>query len=93
VILDIFTPINFTYIGFFSFVYTIGAALVLSLFEKPVPLERLTNLTIHTLPDAKAPWVGLTSFPNLWKWAVLIAILWFGFTALWEWTVVSLGAG
>ena len=55
VLLDIFTAVNFAYIGFFSFVYTITAALVLSLFETPVPLEKLTNLTVHTLPDARGP--------------------------------------
>ncbi len=86
--LDIFSPINFTYIGFFSFVFTIATALVLSRFEAPVPLEKLTNLTIHTLPDAKGFWVGLKSWPNLWKWAIYIAIVWFSFSAWWEWVLM-----
>ena len=89
VLLDIFSPVNFAYIGFFSFVFTIAVAVILSRFEAPVPLEKLTNLTIHTLPDAKGPWVGLKSWPNLWKWAVLIAIVWFSFSAWWEWIIVK----
>ncbi|MCE5251465.1 sodium/solute symporter [bacterium] len=87
--LDIFTDINFTYIGFFSFVYTVACAGIACLFEKPVPREKLENLTIHTLPDAKGPWVGLKSFPGLWKWALLIAVIWFSFTFVWEWTVTK----
>lgn len=87
--LDIFSPVNFTYIGFFSFVFTIATALVLSRFEAPVPLEKLTNLTIHTLPDAKGFWVGLKSWPNLWKWAIYIAIVWFSFSAWWEWVLMK----
>ena len=93
VALDIFTQVNFTYIGFFSFVYTIVAALVLSMFETPIPREKLINLTIHTLPDVKAPWVGLKSWPNLWKWALFLAIVWFAFSAGWELMVIKLGGG
>lgn len=87
VTLDIFTAINFTYIGFFSFLYTLVAAQILSRFEPAMSRERLTNLTIHTLPDAKGPWVGLKSWPNLWKWALFIAGIWFSFCFLWEWYV------
>lgn len=84
VCIDAFTKINFAYVGFLSFLYTILAALVLSLFEKPVPREKLENLTIHTLPDAKGPWVGLAAWPNLWKWALLLGLGWFAFSILWE---------
>ena len=87
--LDIFTSVNFTYIGFFSFLYTVVCAEVLCHFEKQIPREKLENLTIHTLPDAKAPWVGLTSWPGLWKWAVFIALVWFSFSAWWEWAVTK----
>jgi len=87
VILDVFTSINFTYVGFFSFLYTLAAAIVLSRFEKPMPKESLTNLTVHTLPDVKGIWVGLKSWPNLWKWALCIALSWFSFCAVWEWYV------
>ncbi len=84
VVLDVFTQINFTYVGFFSFLYTLAAALILSRFEKPMPIESLTNLTVHTLPDAKGIWVGLKAWPNLWKWALLIGLCWFIFSAVWE---------
>jgi solute:Na+ symporter, SSS family len=86
--LDIFTTINFTYIGFFSFLYTMITGYGLSVFERPVPIDRLVNLTIHTLPDVKAPWVGLAAWPSLWKWAVCIAVVWFAFSFAWEWHMV-----
>jgi len=89
VMVDIFTEVNFTYIGFFSFLYTIVCATILSRFEKPVPIEKLANLTIHTLPDVRGPWVGLKSWPALWKWAVFIAVMWFSFSFAWEWTVAG----
>ncbi len=85
--LDVFTPINFAYIGFFSFLYALTAALLLSRLEPALSRERLANLTIYTLPDAKGPWVGLKSWPNLWKWALFIAGIWFSFCFLWEWYV------
>jgi uncharacterized sodium:solute symporter family permease YidK len=85
--LDIFTKVNFTYVGFISFLYTIAATLILSRFEPAIPRERLANLTVYTLPDAKGPWVGLKSWPALWKWALAIAITWFSFCAAWEWYV------
>ncbi len=82
--LDIATPINFTYIGFLSFAFTILASLGLSFLEKPPSIESLTNLTIHTLPDVKGFWVGLKTWPALWKWAVFIAAMWFSFSIWWE---------
>ncbi len=84
VALDVFTTVNFTDIGFFSFVITVVSALIVTRFEAPLPRERLKNLTIHTLPDARGPWVGLASWPGLWKWALCIAAVWFGFSAVWE---------
>jgi hypothetical protein len=87
VALDIFTPINFTYVGFFSFLYTLGAALLLSRLEPALAPERLVNLTIYSLPDARGPWVGLKSWPDLWKWALFMAALWFSFSIGWEWFV------
>ena len=89
VILDIFSPINFAYIGFLSWCFTIAVALIMCSFETPITKEKLTNLTIHTLTDAKGPWVGLTSWPNLWKWAVLLAVIWFSFSAWWEWILLK----
>ena len=82
--LDIFTPINFAYIGSISFLYTVISAYLFSLMEKPKSNEELANLTIHTLPDVKGPFVGLKSWPALWKWALLLGMSWFAFTACWE---------
>jgi len=87
VYLDNFTDINFAYVGIFSFAYAIAATLLLSQFEQPLSDEKLANLTIHTLSDAKAPWVGLKGWPDLWKWALGMAFFWFTATALWEWYV------
>lgn len=79
--------LNFAYVGFFSFLATLITTLVLSRFEPPIPVDRLTNLTIHTLEDVKGPWVGLKAWPALWKWAILMAACWFGASAAWEWYV------
>lgn len=90
VLLDIFSQINFAYIGFFSFLFTLLAAIIMSRFESPKPLESLTNLTIHTLPDTRGPWIGLKSWPGLAKWAVIIALLWICFSVVWEVIITAL---
>lgn len=87
--LDVATDLNFVYVGLFSFLGTLGGTLILSRLEKPVPEKQLLNLTIHTLSDVKGPWVGLSAWPGLWKWALLMAGGWFGASALWEWYVRS----
>ncbi|MFC1608439.1 hypothetical protein ACFL47_10770 [Candidatus Latescibacterota bacterium] len=87
VFLDVCTGINFAYVGLFSFLYALVATLALSRFETPLSEERLTNLTIHTIPGIKGPWVGLASWPGLRKWAVGMAVGWFALSALWEWFV------
>lgn len=65
---NLMQPINFAYVGVFSLLTTVVVAMVLSQFESALPVVRLENLTIHTLPDARGPWVGLTAWPALWKW-------------------------
>ena len=85
--LDIWTDWNFAYIGFSSFLYALAATLLLSRFEPPPALSSLENLTIHTLPDVDGPWVGLSAWPGLWKWALLLSGGWFGFCLVWEWLV------
>lgn len=87
VALDVFTAVNFAYIGFFSFVYTIVTGLAASGFGQRKSKESLVNLTVHTLPDTKGPWVGLKSWPNLPKWALILALVWFTFSAVWEWVM------
>ena len=77
--------LNFAYRGFVSFAYAIVATLVLSRFEPAPDPARLANLTVHTVADAPGPWVGLKSWPGLWKWALSLSLGWFAFTALWEW--------
>lgn len=84
VALDVFTDLNFAYVGAFSFLFALLATLLLSRFETPLPRERLANLTIHTLADAPGPWVGLTAWPNLGKWAFGLSAAWFGVTWAWE---------
>lgn len=87
VCLDVFTGLNFAYVGSFSFLFTVAATLVFSRFENPIPREQLTNLTIHTLEDAPGPWVGLKAWPDLWKWAIGLSAAWFGISWVWEMAV------
>jgi len=83
--LDIFTDVNFAYIGTFSFVVTIVIFFAASIFEqKRTPMIDLENLTIHTLSDTKGPWVGLKAWPGLWKWALAVAASWFAFSYGWQ---------
>ncbi len=88
-LLDIYTPINFAYIGFLSFLFTVAASFLFSIFEQPKTEAELENLTVHTLPDVRGPWVGLKAWGNLWKWAIAVALLWISFSIIWEWLVVS----
>jgi SSS family solute:Na+ symporter len=83
--LDTFTDINFAYIGVFSFFATTVIFFAASIFEQErTPMIDLENLTIHTLSDAKGPWVGLNAWPGLWKWALAVAASWFAFSYGWQ---------
>ena len=83
--LDIFTDINFAYIGVFSFIVTAVIFFALSVVEqKRTPMIDLENLTVYTLSDAKGPWVGLKAWPGLWKWALALGASWFVFSYGWE---------
>ena len=85
ILLDYFTDVNFAYIGVFSFLVTLLVFFLLSLFEHGrTEAVDLTNLTVHTLPDVKGPWVGLKAWPGLWKWAVAVALSWLVFSCFWE---------
>ncbi len=87
VVLDVFTPINFAYVGFLSFLFAGAATLLFSRLERPVPPERLVNLTVHTLSGIRGPWVGLAAWPDLWKWALGIASGWIFLSVVWEWYI------
>ena len=84
VCLDVFTDINFAYVGLFSFLYALAATMILSRLEPQLPDEKLLNLTIHTIEDAQGPWIGLAAWPALKKWAFVMAAGWFVLTAVWE---------
>ncbi len=86
--LDLTTDINFAFIGTLSFFVTLVLGYVLSYLEKPKSIEKLENLTIWTLPDAKGPFVGLKSWPKLWIWAIVLPITWVLITLLWDWYMV-----
>ncbi|MBN1512100.1 MAG: hypothetical protein JXB13_08805 [Phycisphaerae bacterium] len=82
--LDVWTDLNFAYVGFLSFAYAVVATLALSRLEPRPDPHRLENLTVHTLADARGPWIGLHAWPGLWKWAIALAGSWFLITGLWE---------
>ena len=83
--LDIFTDINFAYLGVLSSIVTVVIFFTLSVFEKKrAPSTDLENLTVYTLSDAKGPWVGLKAWPGLWKWALALGASWFLFSYGWE---------
>lgn len=82
--LDFATEVSFPNVGMFSCLYAAVAVLVLSRFEKPLPREKLENLTVSTLYDVKGPFVGQAAWPNLWKWILALIVFWLGLTAIWE---------
>jgi hypothetical protein len=57
---------------------------MLSRLERPPDVAELTNLTVHTLADARGPWIGLRAWPGLWKWALALGTGWFILTGVWE---------
>ncbi len=79
-----FPTVNFAHVGTFSFITVIVVGAIGCLFEKPKSEAELENLTIWTLPDVKGPWVGLKSWPGLWKWAIGLPLGWFAICAVWE---------
>lgn len=81
---DIYTELNFVYIGFLSFVLTVILAVFLSFFCKPVPEARLKNLTVYTVENVKGPFIGLSIWPRLKKWAIILAAAWIVFSICWQ---------
>jgi SSS family solute:Na+ symporter len=82
--LDFGTEISFPNVGMFTCIYSGVAAMALSRFEKPPSREKLENLTVHTISDAKGPFIGLAAWPKLWKCILAIVVLWVGLTVFWE---------
>jgi SSS family solute:Na+ symporter len=76
--------LNFWVIGTLEFVLVILIGWLGSYLEKPRPEAALRNLTVWTLDDIKGPWVGLKSWPNLWKWVIALPAAWFAICLLWE---------
>ena len=87
VALDVATDMNFAWVGVFSFSFSVIATLLLSYFEKPVPIGKLRNLTVFTLDDVRGPWVGQKAWPNLWKWIVGIFVGWHLIILAWEYLI------
>ncbi len=82
--LDIFTPVNFGYVGFFSFAVAVAVTLLLSRWEAPPPFTKLKNLTVHTIgrgPAAEA----YPSWPGIWKWSLGSLAFYLVVTFAWEW--------
>jgi SSS family solute:Na+ symporter len=75
---------NFAHIGTIQFLVVMILGYVLSLMEKPKTEAELANLTIWTLPDVKGPWIGLKSWPALWKWAIALPATWLIICLVWE---------
>jgi SSS family solute:Na+ symporter len=79
-----FTDINFAHVGTIQFITVMVLGLLGSMLESKQTDEELKNLTIWTLEDVKGPWVGLKSWPGLWKWAIALPISWLVISILWE---------
>ncbi|UCE99104.1 MAG: sodium/solute symporter [Planctomycetota bacterium] len=79
-----FPTVNFAHVGTISFLTVIIVGIIGCKFEKPKSEAELENLTIWTLPDVKGPWIGLKSWPGLWKWAIALPATWLVICLLWE---------
>jgi solute:Na+ symporter, SSS family len=75
--LDIFTPLNFAYVGFLSFVMAFGATLVLSRLETPPEPWKLKDLTVDANHNG--------SWPGVWAWSLGSFAVYAALTFAWEW--------
>jgi SSS family solute:Na+ symporter len=83
--LDIFTRINFAYVGFLSFAVTVAATLILSRREKPVSPEKLRDLTVYRVDRSEGPAASSSSWPGIWKWACGSLAVYLALSLIWEW--------
>jgi len=85
VTLDVFTEINFAYVGFLSFAVTVATTLILSRWEKPVPPEKLRDLTIYPGDQTAGTVTSSASWPGVWKWSCGSLAVYLAMTLIWEW--------
>jgi len=82
--LDIFTALNFAYVGFLSSAATVVVTLVLSRWEAPPEAGKLRNLTVwardHGPEASKSP-----AWPGVWKWSIGSLAVYIALTIGWEW--------
>jgi len=76
--------LNFWVVGTVEFIMVIVLGLLFSYFEKPKTDVELSNLTVWTLSDIKGPWIGLKSWPKLWRWMIALPLGWLLVTFVWE---------
>jgi Na+/proline symporter len=82
--LDVFTPLNFAYVGFLSCVATVVITLLLSRWEAPPHDGKLRNLTVWARdrgPEADPP----SSWHGVWTWAGGSLVIYIALTLGWEW--------
>jgi len=82
--LDIFTRINFAYVGFLSFAMTVAATLILSRWEKPVAAEKLRDLTVYRVDRSDGAAAASSSWSGVWKWACGSLAIYLALTLIWE---------
>lgn len=85
VTLDTLTTINFAYVGFLSFAVTVTATLLLSRWEKPVPIEKLRDLTVYGAGGDPLTPASSTAWPGVWKWGLGSLMAYLTLTLVWEW--------
>lgn len=82
--LDLFTGLNFAYVGFLSAVIAILLTLALSRWESPVSAGKLRDLTVYQV-DRNAGGNRSPSWPGVWKWSVGSLSVYATLTLCWEW--------
>ncbi len=88
--LHYFTKLNFPYFGSISFFSTIFLIIGLSYFEKPMPIENLKNITVHTMEGLNGPFIGFHFWPGLLKWMIVLTLGWWTLSFLWQWYIANI---
>jgi SSS family solute:Na+ symporter len=82
--LDLFTTLNFAFVGFSSFAATVFVTLVLSRWEAPPEKSKLRDLTVWAV-DCAPEAAPARSWTGIWKWAAGSLAVYLVFTLAWEW--------